>query len=188
MVACKGWRGWTKQHFARASLLPCCWGRLLGAKWAPHSWGIWDTSPYLWLLLLGSNMRGQNRREFWGRDHGFAERMATTNLSISSHWPQQELNASEDQTGACDQVLHGSGWKSWLQCMFARHLKCYIWNWLAQGHCWVVHSAPRCSMESEGVCALAAGLSLSQHWQLQWKTSSRDLARVFFHICEHQAD
>lgn len=42
------------------------------------------------------------------------------------------------------------------------HLK----PWLAQGHCWVVRSALWCSMESEGVCALAAGLSLSHHWQL----------------------
>lgn len=61
MAACKGWRGWTKQYLPRASMLPCCWERLVGATWVPPTWGIWDTSQCMWLLTLGSNMRGQNR-------------------------------------------------------------------------------------------------------------------------------
>lgn len=55
------WRGWTKQYFPGASLLPCLWGRLVGATCAPPTWGVWDTSLCTWLLPLGSNMRGQNR-------------------------------------------------------------------------------------------------------------------------------
>lgn len=60
-AACKVWREWTKQYFPGVSQLPCPWGRLVGATWALPTWGVWDTSQCTWLLLLGSNTRGQNR-------------------------------------------------------------------------------------------------------------------------------